>query len=156
MYKREWKMRSFKFLILMAGGLTFFIDAAKNEKTEAKVIAPEKRVVRNTDIKMSKLKNLKNIVPSLIIGTGPAGLSAALYSSRLGIKTYVLEGNSPGGLLMKTTDVENWPSKLHIQGPDLIKDLRTQAEHAGAQFIFDAASSIDLSQWPFRVKTEND
>lgn len=96
-----------------------------------------------------------SIMPIAVIGSGPAGLMAAIYGARSGKPTYVIEGNDPGGLLMQTTDVENWPGEISIQGPHIIEKLRAQAEHQGVQFLHDAVERVDFSQWPYKLYTEN-
>ncbi len=104
---------------------------------------------------INKAIERESIIPVAIIGSGPAGLSAAIYSARAGVPTFVLEGNKPGGLLTETSDVENYPGYNSILGPDLIKETRMQAERVGAQFITDAVARVDFSQWPFVLHTED-
>lgn len=82
----------------------------------------------------------------LIIGGGPAGYTAATYAARAQLKPIVLEGKQPGGQLMGTTHVENWPGSISILGPDLMLEMRKQAEHNGAQLIQEEVVSVDLSQ----------
>lgn len=88
----------------------------------------------------------------LILGSGPAGLSAAIYGARAGLSPIVVQGIQPGGQLMTTTDVENYPGfREVIQGPWLMEEMQAQAEHVGAQMLYDTIVSIDLSQRPFRM-----
>jgi len=88
----------------------------------------------------------------LILGSGPAGLTAAIYGARAGMKPIVIQGLEPGGQLMTTTDVENFPGfREVIQGPWLMDEMRAQAEHVGAQMVYDMIAEVDLSQRPFRL-----
>lgn len=88
----------------------------------------------------------------IIIGSGPAGLTAAIYASRDGLKTLVVAGAMWGGQLMLTTEVENFPGfKEGILGPDLMDNMWKQAERFGAEMIFDDATAVDFSSKPFKV-----
>src|ERR1700689_3373100 len=88
----------------------------------------------------------------LIIGSGPAGYTAAIYAARALLKPVLIAGLSPGGQLTITTDVENYPGFAEvIQGPWLMDQLRAQAEHVGAEIVDDIVVSADLSRRPFRI-----
>ncbi|WP_334656209.1 thioredoxin-disulfide reductase [Sphingomonas panaciterrae] len=88
----------------------------------------------------------------LILGSGPAGLSAAIYGARAGMKPILVQGIQPGGQLMTTTDVENYPGFAEvIQGPWLMEQMQKQAEHVGTTLVWDTVVSVDLSRRPFRL-----
>lgn len=91
----------------------------------------------------------------IIIGAGPAGLTAGLYAARSGLKTLVLAGAELGGQLLLTEKIENFPGFPTASGLDLIEVIKKQAEEVGAEIIPEKAVKLDLSKRPFRVQSEN-
>src|SRR5271170_3353692 len=89
----------------------------------------------------------------IIIGSGPAGYSAAVYAARANRSPLLLTGVEQGGQLMTTTDVDNWPGDVHgLQGPALMERMREHAERFNTEIIFEHVHSTDLTQRPFRLK----
>ena len=105
-------------------------------------------------VDLSHAVKLENVVPVAIIGSGPAGLSAALYIARAGMKAFLFGGPTPCGQLTQTTFIENWPGREKVLGIDLMHDIKRQAEFFGACIINDTITSVDFSVWPFIMKTE--
>jgi thioredoxin reductase (NADPH) len=95
----------------------------------------------------------ENIHQCLIIGSGPAGLSAALYAARADLKPIVLSGMDLGGQVSKTGAIENYPGFPTIEGPEMVSIFQTQAEKFGAEIVFDSATEVDLNKRPFKVTT---
>ena len=88
---------------------------------------------------------IKDIEDVVIVGSGPAGYTAALYTSRADLAPLMIEGFAWGGLLQQTTDVENYPGyPKGVMGPEMMQDLRDQAERFGTRFITDDATKIEL------------
>jgi thioredoxin reductase (NADPH) len=91
----------------------------------------------------------------IIIGSGPAGYTAAIYAARAGLNPVQILGPQPGGQLTITTDVENFPGfETTIQGPWLMEQMQKQAQNVGTKLIFDLVSKVDFSQRPYRIETD--
>ena len=89
----------------------------------------------------------------IILGSGPAGYTAAIYAARANLKPVVITGMQQGGQLTTTTEVENWPGGVHdLQGPDLMVQMQQHAERFDTEIIFDHIDSVDLNQRPFILK----
>src|SRR5712692_2473997 len=96
---------------------------------------------------------MRNVV---IIGSGPAGLTAAIYAGRANLSPLLIEGLRAGGQLTLTTELENFPGFHHaIMGPELIKEMRAQAERFGTEFLQGDVSAVDLKRTPFKLTTED-
>src|ERR1700750_2478272 len=92
----------------------------------------------------------------LILGSGPAGYSAAVYAARANRKPLLITGLEQGGQLMTTTDVDNWPGDVeHLQGPALMERMRRHAERFNTKIVFDHINKVELRQRPFRLWGDN-
>jgi len=91
----------------------------------------------------------------LIIGSGPAGYTAAVYSARAMLSPILVQGIQPGGQLTITTEVENWPGDTHVMGPDLMVRMQAHAEAMGAEVVSDLITRLDLSSRPFVAEADS-
>ena len=104
-----------------------------------------------------KDQNMSNTRHSkvLIIGSGPAGYTAAVYSARAMLAPVLVQGLQPGGQLTITTEVENWPGDTQVQGPDLMVRMQDHATAMGAEIISDYITALDLSNRPFVASADS-
>jgi len=92
----------------------------------------------------------------LILGSGPAGYTAAVYAARANLKPVLVTGIAQGGQLMTTTEVDNWPADVHgVQGPELMQRFQEHAERFKTEIVFDHINQVDLSRRPFRLKGDS-
>ena len=92
----------------------------------------------------------------LILGSGPAGYTAAIYAARAMLKPVLVQGPQPGGQMTVTTDVENYPGFADVvQGPWLMEQMRAQAEHVGTEMLLDQIVTVDLNRRPFRLQGDS-
>ena len=105
---------------------------------------------------MSATQSNARHAPLIILGSGPAGYTAAIYAARAMIKPLLIQGIQPGGQLTITTDVENYPGFAKaIQGPWLMEEMKAQAEHVGTELVMDYITSVDLKSRPFRLEGDS-
>jgi thioredoxin reductase (NADPH) len=92
----------------------------------------------------------------LILGSGPAGYTAAVYAARANLKPLLITGMAQGGQLMTTTDVDNWPADVHgVQGPDLMQRFLEHAQRFNTEIVFDHINQVDFSKRPFTLKGDS-
>ena len=94
--------------------------------------------------------------PVIVIGSGPAGYTAAIYAARAMLKPIVIAGLQQGGQLMITTDVENYPGYAEpVQGPWMMEQMAKQADHVGAEIVHDIITEVDTKMRPFRLTADS-
>ncbi len=103
-----------------------------------------------------RINRILPTVPVAIIGSGPAGVGAALESEHVGLSGLVIQGDMPGGLITQAGVIENWPGFVNAEGYEIADTLINQAKKAGAQFLDDTVTRVDFSCWPFKIYIEGD
>ena len=144
---REYK-KIIGIVLLIAAAVGYFVYRKKGN------VVDQEEIVSQVNTKNFPLDNVlakKNIVPVLVIGSGPAGLSAAMYTSRANLMTVVLTGQEIGGQLTEASYVENWPGKEKKSGLEIMNDLKGQAQHFKAQLVMGEATKVNFALWPFEV-----
>ncbi len=144
MYKRNIILVSIAATILAVLGIRYF----KSDKKSS--FEPHSYVTFSLD----QFTKKKKLIDMAVIGSGPAGWSAALYGARLGNYTVVISGSLPGGQLTKTSYIENWPGFERIKGGEVMDQLAAQAKTHGAEELKDTVTAVDLTSWPYALKTE--
>ena len=105
---------------------------------------------------MSSASTSTRHIKVLILGSGPAGYSAAVYAARANLNPVLITGMAQGGQLMTTTDVDNWPADVHgVQGPELMQRFLEHAQRFNTEIIFDHISAVDFSKRPFTLKGDS-
>lgn len=104
---------------------------------------------------VKKQVSTEQVPEVVIIGSGPAGLTAGIYLGRFKRNPLIIDGDLPGGQLMTTGIVENWPGEVSIDGPELVNKIRKHAESCGCEFLADSVESVDFSKRPFVIRTKN-
>jgi thioredoxin reductase (NADPH) len=104
---------------------------------------------------MPETRSTPRSIRCLIIGSGPAGYTAAVYASRALLEPVLIQGIQPGGQLTITTDVENWPGVIETQGPDLMVQMEAHAKAVGTEIIADIVMTLDLSCRPFVAECDS-
>ena len=121
-----------------------------NDRKITNFISQEIRLIFNKEHILTDCK-------VLIIGSGPAGYTAAVYAARAGLSPVLVAGLEQGGQLMTTTEVDNWPGAVNgIQGPELMQNLLAHAERFQTRIVRDFVSKTDFSVWPFVVETRDE
>jgi thioredoxin reductase (NADPH) len=114
------------------------------------------RTRRNQPFTPSPMSSTPRHSHVLILGSGPAGYSAAVYAARANLKPVLITGIAQGGQLMTTTDVDNWPADVDgVQGPELMQRFQKHAERFNTEIIFDHINTVDLSRRPFTLKGDS-
>lgn len=114
-----------------------------------------KRKLKRPMYDLKRLESFEQLIPVAVIGSGPAGFSTAITTSRAGMHTVVFEGQKPGGQLMGTTYVENWPGVPRAQGPEIMKNIELQAKKFGTFFSPETITRVSFKSWPFKLYTSN-
>jgi len=140
MQARRW-LGAVAVLGLLAAGAAWYARSGKHAS--------------RSDVGVASLKGKKNLIAVAVVGSGPAGLSAAVYGSRFNLHTVVFEGKKPGGQLTSTSDVENWPGIMRDLGPKIMERVRNQAVQFGALMSSATVEKIDVSSWPYAVSLDD-
>ncbi|MFC1842283.1 FAD-dependent oxidoreductase [Candidatus Dependentiae bacterium] len=135
--------------------MNIFSHAIRGSLTFVLLLCIPSCIGAKKELNLQDVLGKENLVDILILGSGPAGMNAAIHGARSRFNTLILEGDTPGGQLTRTLEIENFPGFKKISGPDLIEAMRDQTESFGAEFLPDSLKSIDFSSWPYKVTTED-
>jgi thioredoxin reductase (NADPH) len=138
------KLRIFTGLLIVSLGVILYSKKLSCSKVKS-----------NTEYSLDNVLKSDNIIPVAVIGSGPAGLTAGIYATRLGFKTLIFEGSTPGGQLMGTTYVENWPGSKKILGPKLMETIKEHVVDLGVSFLQDNIVKVNFKTWPFELWTSD-
>lgn len=141
-------------LFMMLVSISVFCESKTEESAQQRL----QKTPVNDDLKnfsLDKLSGQKNIVPVVIIGSGPAGLTSGMYTARAKLMTVIFTGKDLGGQLIEASYVENWPGKPKMPGQDLMNDSQKQAQFFGAHLVSAEVKKVNINTWPFEV-TLND
>lgn len=139
----------FLIIIYFIGAGSAYLLVAKSEIFSNKFL--NKTLQKKANLDFSKLEDIKNLIPVAIIGSGPAGMNAALYTSRGAFQTIVFHGSQPGGQLMETGKVYNWPAVTSENGPKIIDTNKKQSQSFGTVYSNSIVEEVDLSSWPYKL-----
>ncbi len=146
-------MKKLYVIYLSLGLLSSSVQAEINNNVNDKL--SEDAGLSHKLIEIQKSYNKENLVPVVIIGGGPAGYTAGLYTGRAGIYTVLFGGELPGGQLTLTSGVENWPGVRNKFGGDIMNTLEQQVKEFGTTIVNESIEKVDFKSWPYSIETSS-